>query len=218
MIQGGVKHDVFQKGLKRGAARLPHDPAKRYFYVEKLTTAEEPGWRVYLRACCFLHNKDDTPIDFGKFVVVKTAGKPTTGRNWEPPKGQMEGKDGLRNLSDSIMKILTTNIKREVGEEARIKSIQNMHYTGIVLEGVEKDYPPNTFFQYHVFQATVTPQEYRRAAEELVWYKEHPDAFARLKRDKREKDEIAWYSPSETQIMGRWSPSLVALYLKNFTE
>ena len=218
MIQGGVKHDVFQKGLKRGAARLPHDPAKRYFYVEKLTTAEEPGWRVYLRACCFMHNKDDTPIDFSKFVVVKTAGKPAAGRNWEPPKGQMEGKDGLRNPSDSIMKILTANLKREVGEEARIKSIKNLHYTGLVLEGVEKDYPPNTFFQYHVFQATVTPEEYRRGAEELVWYKQHPDAFARLKRDKREKDEVAWYSPSETQIMGRWSPSLVALYLKKFTE
>lgn len=220
MIQGGVKHDVFQKGLKRGAARLPHDPTKRYFYVEKLPTTEEPGWRVYLRACCFLHNKpgDEMPIDFGKFVVVKTAGKPAAGRNWEPPKGQMEGKDGLRNPSDSIMKILTTNLKREVGEEARIKSIKNLHYTGLVLEGVEKDYPPNTFFQYHVFQATVTPEEYRRGAEELVWYKEHPDAFARLKRDKREKDEIAWYSPSETQIMGRWSPSLVALYLKKFTE
>ena len=158
------------------------------------------------------------PIDFGKFVVVKTAGKPAAGRNWEPPKGQMEGKDGLRNPSDSIMKILTANLKREVAEEARIKQIKNLNYTGLVLEGVEKDYPPNTFFQYHVFQATVTPQEYRRAAEELLWYKEHPDAFARLKRDKREKDEIAWYSPSETQIMGRWSPSLVALYLKNFTE
>lgn len=220
MLQTEVKHDVFQKGLKRGAARLPHDPAKRYFFVEKEATAEDPGWRVYLRACCFLHEKpaDGQPIDFSKFVVVKRTGKPANGREWEPPKGQMEGKDGLRNPSDSIMKILTTNLRREVGEEARIKQIQNLHYTGLVLEGVEKDYPPNTFFQYHIFQATVTPQEYRRAAEELAWYKEHPDAFARLKRDKREKDEIAWFSPSETRIMGRWSPSIVALYLKNFTE
>ena len=207
-------HDVFQKGLKRGAMRLPHDPAKRYFYVEH----PQEGWRVYLRACCFIHEKpiQNTPIEFNKFVVVKRTGNPSTGRSWEPPKGQMEGKDGLRNPSDSIIKILTTNLKREVSEEARINTINYLHYTGLVLEGVEKDYPPNTFFQYHVFQATVTPQEFRRAAEELAWYKEHPDAFSRLKRDKREKDDIAWYSPSDTQIMGRWSPSLVALYLKNF--
>jgi ADP-ribose pyrophosphatase YjhB (NUDIX family) len=196
--------------------RLPHDPAKRYFYVEHPTE----GWRVFLRGCCFIHEKPekDQGIDYMKFVVVKRTGAPSNAKAWEPPKGQMEGKDGLRDPSDSVLQILTQNVKREVAEESRIRNLQFLSYTGLVLEGVEKDYPPNTFFQYHVFHAVVTPNEFRRAAEELVWYREHPDAFARLKRDKKEKDEIRWYSPSETRMMGRWSPTLVGMYLKHYAQ
>jgi len=58
--------------------------------------------------------------------------------------------------------------------------------------------------------------EYQRATEELDWYREHPAAFARLRRDKREKDALDWYSPSEHKLMGRWSPKIVALYLNKF--
>ena len=29
-----------------------------------------------------------------------------------------------------------------------------------------------------------------------------------------EKDDIAWYSPRHTKLMGRWSPTLTKLYLK----
>jgi 8-oxo-dGTP pyrophosphatase MutT (NUDIX family) len=197
---------------------MPYDPAKRYFYVEHPTE----GWRVFLRACCFIHEKPaagaatKAAIDPMKFVVVKRAYANPASTTWEPPKGQMEGKEGLRNPSDSILKILKENMKREVAEESRIRRMENLNYTGLVLEGVEKDYPPNTFFQYHIFRAVVTPAEFRHASEELLWYREHPDAFARLKRDKREKDDITWYSPSETQLMGKWSPRIVAMYLKAF--
>ena len=214
MQQSPKVHDVFQRGLKRGAIRMPYDPAKRYFYVEHPTE----GWRVFLRACCFIHEKPaaGAAIDPMKFAVVKRAYANPATAAWEPPKGQMEGKDGLRNPSDSIIKILKGNMRREVDEEARIRRLENMNYTGLVLEGVEKDYPPNTFFQYHIFRAVVTPTEFRHASEELLWCREHPDAFARLKRDKREKDDIAWFSPSETKMMGKWSPSIVAMYLKEF--
>jgi len=193
---------------------MPYDPAKRYFYVEHPTE----GWRVFLRACCFIHEKPaaGAAIDPMKFAVVKRAYANPATAAWEPPKGQMEGKDGLRNPSDSIIKILEGNMRREITEEARIRRVENMDYTGLVLEGVEKDYPPNTFFQYHIFRAVVTPAEFRHASEELLWCREHPDAFARLKRDKREKDDIAWFSPSETKMMGKWSPSIVAMYLKEF--
>lgn len=190
---------------------MPYDPEKRYFYVEKNDGVQ---WRVFLRACCFIHEKGN-PDPF-RFVVVKRAGKPASGREWEPPKGQMEGKDGLRNPSDSVLKILSENLRREVAEESRIKRLQNLHYTNIVLENREKDYPPNTFFQYHVFRAEVTPQEFQRASEELAWFRDHPAAFARQKRDKKEKDDISWYNPSENQIMGRWSPRLVAAYLNKY--
>jgi len=203
-------HDVFQKGLIRGAERMPFDPAKRYFYVEHPTE----GWRVFLRACCFIHERGNP--DPMRFVVVKRAGKAATGREWEPPKGQMEGKDGLRNPGDSMMKILGENLRREVLEESRIKKIQDLTHTGIILEDRERDYPPNTYFQYHIFHAVVSPAEYTRAAEELAWYRAHPAAFARQKRDKKEKDDITWFNPSETLMMGRWSPRIVAAYLKKF--
>ena len=55
--------DVFQPGLKRGAASLPFAPHKKYFYVEHPTE----GWRVYLRACCFLH---EAGVPFQKNVGV----------------------------------------------------------------------------------------------------------------------------------------------------
>ncbi len=227
--------DVFQRGLKRGAERLKYDPEKRYFYVESV----KEGWRVYLRAGCFIHEKptatrgwasgdsreihNEKPlqgqcIDPTRFIVVKRAGKPATGREWEPPKGQMEGKDGLRDPNESIMHILRENVKREVGEESRIKHLQGLEHTGLVFQGQEPDYPPNHYFQYHIFRALVTTKEWIHASEELQWYREHPAAFARLKRDKKEKDAIAWYNPSETQLMGKWSPKLVALYLAKYAK
>jgi hypothetical protein len=228
--------DVFQRGLVRGAERLAYDPAKRYFYVESV----KEGWRVYLRAACFIYEKParassesasglgrehiyEKPlkgqcIDPMRFLVVKRAGKPATGREWEPPKGQMEGKDGLRDPKDSIMDILRENVKREVGEEARIHNLQGLEHTGLVFQGREPDYPPNHFFQYHIFRALVTTREWMRASGELEWYREHPAAFARLRRDKREKDAITWYNPSETQLMGKWSPKIVAMALAHFTK
>ena len=209
------EHNVFQRGLIRGAMRLPFDPAKRYFYVEHPTE----GWRVYLRSCCFVHEKPADPaeqIDFTRFAVVKTNGKPADGKNWEPPKGQMEGKDGLRK--GSIMQHLRENVKREVAEEARIVELQHLTHTGLWFEGRESDYPPNTFFQYHIFTAVVSPSEWLRASEELLWCREHPDAFARLKRDKREKDDIAWYAPAEHRIMGKWSSKIIIMYLKAFAN
>ena len=207
------KHDVFQRGLLRGSERLPFDPAKQYFYVEHPTE----GWRVYLRSCCFVHEKPlagEAQVDTSRFVVVKRTGADPKSKAWEPPKGQMEGKDGLRK--GSIMQHLRENVKREVAEEARIESLQNLTHTGLWFEGRENDYPPNTFFQYHIFSAFVQPKEWLRASEELQWCREHPDAFARLKRDKREKDEIAWYTPSEHKFMGRWSAKIVIMYLKKF--
>ena len=208
-------HDVFQRGLRRGTERLPFDPAKQYFYVEHPTE----GWRVYLRSCCFVHEKPssgEAQVDATRFVVVKRTGADPKSKAWEPPKGQMEGKDGMRK--GSIMQHLRENVKREVAEEARIENLQNLTHTGLWFESREDDYPPNTFFQYHIFSAVISPKEWLRASEELQWCREHPDAFARLKRDKREKDDIAWYTPSEHKMMGRWSAKIVIMYLKAFSN
>jgi 8-oxo-dGTP pyrophosphatase MutT (NUDIX family) len=213
-------HDVFQSGLVRGSAHMPYDPEKAYFYVETpdfTPSGGSQGWRVFLRACSFMHEvpAEGECIDYTRFLVVKRTGKPANRKEWEPPKGQMEGKDGLSHPRTHLVKIMADNIKREVYEEARITTLKGLEYTGLVFESREPDYPPNTFFQYHIFRAQVTPAVWMKASAELDWCRAHPKAFARMSRDKKEKDALSWYSPSETQLMGKWSPKIVALYLKN---
>jgi ADP-ribose pyrophosphatase YjhB (NUDIX family) len=200
--------NVFQSGLIRGSERLPFEPEKAYAYVEHPTE----GWRVYLRTATFLHPKG-APFDPHNFLVVKKTGARPTSATWEPPKGQMEGKDGLRHPNTPILKLLEENVQREVEEEAKVREILQLRHTGLVLQSQEKDYPANHYFQYHVFQGFVDPVEIGNAAAEFKWLHEHPAAWARLRKDKREKDDLAWFSPKHTQLMGRWSPSLVVMYL-----
>jgi 8-oxo-dGTP pyrophosphatase MutT (NUDIX family) len=202
--------DVFQPGLKRGSERLAYAPHKRYFYVEH----PEEGWRVYLRAATFLHEAG-APFDPQRFLVVKRTDGDPEKAVWEPPKGQMEGKD--TDPEKSIYQNLRQNVFREVGEEAKLYHLQNLTYTGMVFQGREKDYPPNTFFQYHIFNALVSPRTIAKALEEFVWISNHPDAFKRFVKDRREKDALAWYHPRHTRLMGRWSPSIVAQYLAHFS-
>lgn len=205
--------DVFQKGLIRGSEKMPYDPTKAYFYVQHPTE----GWRVYLRSVCFIHERPVTgePLDIKRFIVVRRRGAAMTDKAWEPPKGQMEGKDGLRYPGKGMLSLLRENVKREVAEEARIKELQHLNHTGVVFQNRESDYAPNTYFQYHVFNAVVTTAEWMRASKELEWCREHPLAFNRMKRDKREKDMIQWYVPSEMRASGRWSGSIIAMYLKH---
>jgi ADP-ribose pyrophosphatase YjhB (NUDIX family) len=206
--------NVFQPGLRRGAARLPYAPHKRYFYVEH----PEEGWRVYLRSACFIH--DGAPRAAFKaehFLVVKRTGADPAKASWEPPKGQMEGKDAPRGKS--IMQLLRENIRREVAEEAKVERLRELWHTGLVIQSVEPDFPPNTYFQYHVFQAQVSPKELRRAEEDFAWYADRPAEFAALRADNREKDALSWYDEgAKKKMMGRWSPTLVRLYLARFRE
>jgi hypothetical protein len=205
--------DVFQPGLIRGSQRLAFDPEKEYFYVQHPTE----GWRVYLRSACFLHELPESnasKMDYTRFLVVKKIGTPALSHNWEPPKGQMEGKDGLRHPDQSILELLQTNVKREVGEESYIHTLRGLHYTGLAFQGRERDYPPNTFFQYHIFNTFVPKKTWIDAIAKLDWYRQHPKAHARLRRDKREKDMLRWYSPSETPLSLSWGSNIVTMYLK----
>lgn len=204
--------DVHQPGLIRGAASMPFAPHKKYFYVEHPTE----GWRVFLRACCFIHEIGQK--DPKRFLVVRRTGANSSKKSWEPPKGQMEGKDGLAHPRWSVIQLLTENVNREVEEEAKISHFESLQYTGLVLQGREKDYPENTYFQYHVFQATVTPATIEKAIATFQWFKEHPAAFARVKKDKREKDELAWFDPHRTQLMSKWSPTLVVMYFQAYSH
>ena len=213
-IETDVKkiHDIFQSGLKRGSERLPYAPHKRYFYVEHPTE----GWRVYLRAACFIHELH-RPFNPSRFIVVKRTGGSAEKSTWEPPKGQMEGKDG-KDTTKSILQLLKANIRREVEEESKISYVRELTHTGLILQSVEPDFPPNTYFQYHIFSAYAHHMNIEKAFKEFEWIQEHPEEFKKMRSDQREKDGIAWYNPKETKMMGRWSPTIVNMYKEWFNH
>jgi ADP-ribose pyrophosphatase YjhB (NUDIX family) len=208
---GGLLN-IFEPGLIRGAAKLDFAPHKRYFYVEHPIE----GWRVYLRAACFIHEQGH-PFDPQRFLVVKRNGADASTKAWEPPKGQMEGKDA-KPEGAPLIQLMAENVRREVAEESKIQHIHHLRYTGLVVQSREPDYPKNHFFQYHMFQAVVEPKDLQQAQAQFQWLKEHPAAFARMRADKREKDALDWFDPKKTKLMGRWSPSIVSLYLQQIVN
>lgn len=206
--------NVFQEGLRRGAQRLPHDPEKKYAYVEHPIE----GWRVYLRSAVMLHQeKNDKTEKFNpfEFLVVKRRGARMATAAWEPPKGQMEGKDllGVRGKGKSLLDVLAANARRETAEEAHIDTIKKLVHTGLVFQGREKNYPPNTYFQYHIFQAFVSSEEINKSFQIFDWIRSHRSEFANWSRDRREKDAVSWFQPDTTRLNPRWTPAIVALYL-----
>jgi ADP-ribose pyrophosphatase YjhB (NUDIX family) len=208
---GGL-FNVFDPNLIRGAAKLDFAPHKRYFYVEHPVE----GWRVYLRAACFIHEKGQ-PFHPERFLVVKRYGADSSTKAWEPPKGQMEGKDAKPDEAP-LIQLMAENVRREVAEESKIQHIHHLRYTGLVVQSREPDYPKNHYFQYHLFQAVVEPEDLQEAQERFRWLNEHPAAFARMRADKREKDALDWFDPKKTKMMGKWSPSIVSLYLQQIVN
>jgi hypothetical protein len=198
--------DVFQKGLQLGSANLPFDPSKRYAYVEHPIE----GWRVYLRSVAFLHPKNK-PFNKKQFLVVKETGSKSSSATWEPPKGQMEGKD---IHGRSVLQLLKENVKREIEEESHITKIINLQHTGLVFQSQESDYPDNHYFQYHIFRGIVSQKQIEQSFNTFRWIKEHPKAFSRWRRDRREKDSVAWFDPTKTRLNPRWTPDIVVLYLR----
>ena len=199
--------DVFQPGLKRGAEHLPYDPSKAYAYVEHPTE----GWRVYLRSCVFIYAAGET--DPMRFLVVKKTGARYSSPTWEPPKGQMEGKDIRGKAGQTVLDLLAENVRRETLEESHVSSFTKLMYTGLAFQSQESDFPSNGFFQYHIFKAYITPAQVKQSFDMFAWIHEHPKAFARFSRDRHEKDAVAWFSPRKTRINPRWCPGILALYL-----
>lgn len=201
-------HNIYAPGLRRGVESFQHNPSKKVFYVEHPTE----GWRVFLRAVCFIH--EEGYPDRRRFIVTRRTGGNSTEKVWEAPKGQMEGKDAQQHPRWPVMKLLKENIKRECKEEAKIERFVSLEpVEGLILQGREQEYPPNYFFQYQVFQGIVKTSVLQKAVDIFAWYKKHPREFQRLSHDDNEKDEITWYSPRGTRIMGRWSPALTKMYL-----
>jgi 8-oxo-dGTP pyrophosphatase MutT (NUDIX family) len=203
--------DVFQPGLIRGSERLPYAPQKKYFYVEHPTE----GWRVYLRSACFIHELYK-PFRATRFLVVKRTDADPEKASWEPPKGQMEGKDG-KDATKTVMALLRENIRREVAEEAKITFVRELSHTGLVIQSIEPDFPPNTHFQYHIFSGYAHPVQIVGAFDQFKWITEHPEEFRKLRADQREKDAISWYD-EDKKMMGRWSPTILKLYLDHLAH
>jgi hypothetical protein len=204
--------NVFSPGLIRGANKFGFMPHKQYAYVEHPIE----GWRVYLRSAAFLYVEGET--DPSKFIVVKKFGASTNGKTWEPPKGQMEGKDAdirARNPRP-VIKVLEENVRREIAEEAHIYNIKGLYHTGYVYQSAEDRYPPNTYFQYHIFLGIVPKEEYDAARTYFQQMKEHPEVLEGMAKDYLEKDAIDIYSPGKTKLFGRWSPGIVKMWLNTF--
>jgi len=204
--------DVFQKNLIRGSEHLPHDPVKAYAYVEHPTE----GWRVYLRSCAFLHPTNE-PFNVKHFLVVKRTGARVKTATWEPPKGQMEGKD-IKRSNKSMLELLKENVLRETEEESHITEVQRLRHTGLVFQSQESDFPPNTYFQYHIFQGFITPEQIQQSFDTFAWIKEHPKGFQRWRRDRKEKDAVDWFDPKVTRLNPRWCPDIVVLYLRRIKK
>jgi hypothetical protein len=125
----------------------------------------------------------------------------------------MEGKD---IHGKSVLKLLKENALRETAEESHITNIKDFAHTGLVFQSQESDYPDNHFFQYHIFRGFVTPTTIQDSFDTFAWAKEHPKAVARWSRDRKEKDAVAWFNPRETRLNPRWTPDIVAAYLRRF--
>ena len=204
--------DVFQKGLIRGSERLKHDPLKSYAFVEH----PKEGWRVYLRSCIFLHPTSE-PFNNRHFLVVKRTGARYKTPTWEPPKGQMEGKDMFSNTK-TVLELLKENVQRETEEESHITDIQRIKHTGLVFQSSESNYPHNTYFQYHLFQGFITPEQITQSFDTFKWIKSHPKGFQRWRRDRKEKDAVDWFNPKITKLNPRWCPDIVVLYLQHILK
>jgi hypothetical protein len=198
--------DIFQPGLHRGSAQLPFDPKKSYAYVEHPTE----GWRVYLRACAFLHREGE-PIKPSHFLVVKRSHTRMQTPSWEPPKGQMEGKEMKKGVP--IISLLRKNIEREIYEESHITQVERLRHTGLVFQSQESSYPPHHYFQYHVFQGFLKEEQIQQSETTFAWMKDHPLAVARWSRDRKEKDAVSWFHPRVTRLNPRWTPDIVSLYV-----
>lgn len=207
--------NVFQSGLVYGAKTITTKEGKKKRYAFVKHPIE--GWCVFLRTCVFLH-EIGKPFDPLRFIVVKRTGAYNRSLSWEPPKGQAErGDHEVFNTGtpENALTILTGNAIRETEEESHIKYVKNLKHTGFVFQSQETEYPDNTYFQYHIYRGFVEPSEIMRAFDMFAWIKGHPRAFARFKSDRREKDDIAWFTPTKTPLTRRWMPSILSLYISS---
>jgi len=91
-----------------------------------------------------------------------------------------------------------------------------MSHTDLIIQSVEPDFPPNTYFQYHIFSGYAHPAQITNAFKYFEWVKQNPEEFKRQRSDQKEKDAIEWYKGDETKMMGRWSPTILKLYREQF--
>jgi ADP-ribose pyrophosphatase YjhB (NUDIX family) len=203
--------NVFDPDLIRGSEHLAYDPEKAYAYVEHPVE----GWRVYLRSAIFIHEAH-RPFQEDHFLVFRNAKKGHKNNTWEPPKGQMEGKDFSRKSNVPLLQLLAKSALRETHEEGHLdpKAFLHLRHTGLVFQSQEQDYPKNHFFQYHLFQGFMKMDDIQKSFDKFDRFRRFPKEFARQSRDKKETDAVAWFNPKMTPLNPRWCPAIIFNYLR----
>lgn len=191
--------DIFRKDFIRGISGTTSRPDKKSLFIKD----PQQNIKIFLRIVVFIHNKPNS------FLVVKTSWKKKDDFSWEPPKGGVEEKD---NTNPDLLEVLKNAVRRETFEEAKIKHLDNLTYTGFFLQGKEKEYDENTFFQYHIFKANVSDLFIELAKKNFDFFRKNKEIWDNLPKEYREKNAIGFFR-NNTKIVGRWSPILVDFYM-----
>ena len=68
---------------------------------------------------------------------------------------------------------------------------------------------------WDVINVTGVEEQIKQSFDVFEWIKEHPAGFERWKRDRKEKNAVAWFHPRTTRLNPRWCPDIVALYIRH---
>jgi hypothetical protein len=218
--------DIFTPGAKLGVYHFDKYD-KDYVYVQM----PESKAKVFVRCCVFLTIKDEHNPK--AFAIVhrwnKPIGGPADHNNWEPIKGQVEQKEmlaakrlvgGTKLHEKFLNEILFYTIQREVEEEAKILpcALKKLKlHREIAYQSTHSDYPePNMYFQYMIFTAEISRKDFEAAQEKVhsIWT---DPRSVNLRKDEREKNGLALWSPQRglRAIMGGPAGALVRLYLRH---
>lgn len=185
-----------------------------------LLTTNGASTRTFLRNIAFLH----APRNPHKIVLVHEWEFPM-GKEWEPPKGQMEWKElkgegfrrGQRVGTEALLKAMREGIQREIAEEAKIPAaaIRNLHVLPLAYTAPFAEGGKGAFFRYQFWSGEVSAATVAAAQRTLERIVGDPAVQARLPADKKEKDAVGFWDPQDGgwgKIRGGFSGTMTRMY------
>ncbi len=179
------------------------------------------GTKTFLRNIAFLH----APKNPHKIVLVHEWEYPMT-EEWEPPKGQMEWKElksagfrrGQKVETEQLLKAMREGVCREVAEEAKIpaSAIHNLHVLPVAYTGQFKEAGRGALFRYQFWTGEVSAATVAAAQKKLERIVGNPAVQAKLAADKKEKDAVGFWEPTNQgswgRIRGAFSGEMTRIY------